>query len=204
MMICKNCGAKVPVGNRFCGQCGARVEDDGRRKQSQGSTMSGASASGQKKPNGAGYASVRQTPVKKKSSSWKKLFSLDSRDRTAQFDADDIRQNRLYAILASFGILFLIPLVAAPDSKYGRFCANQGLLFLIFGFLISVAAVVIQLILGLLTGIQVIGFLFSVLSALVGLITGLIVFGLFLFGLIAACRSQARELPLIGRFTIIR
>ena len=34
------------------------------------------------------------------------------------------------AILAYFGILVLIPILAAKDSKFARFHANQGLLFM--------------------------------------------------------------------------
>ena len=43
------------------------------------------------------------------------------------FDAEDMKKNNLMAALGC--VLFPIPLIACPDSKLGRFCANQGLVF---------------------------------------------------------------------------
>ena len=42
-------------------------------------------------------------------------------------DAADIEQNKVYAVLAYLGILFLVPLLAAPNSRYARYHANQGI-----------------------------------------------------------------------------
>ena len=52
-------------------------------------------------------------------------------DLTDQFDKADVEQNKVMAILAYFGILVLIPILAAKDSKFARFHANQGLLLCI-------------------------------------------------------------------------
>src|ERR1035437_3247453 len=45
------------------------------------------------------------------------------------FDADDVEKNKAMAILGY--IFFVIPLAAAPKSKFARFHANQGLLLFI-------------------------------------------------------------------------
>lgn len=60
-------------------------------------------------------------------------------DLTDQFDKADVEQNKVMAILAYFGILVLIPILAAKDSKFARFHANQGLLLCIamFGWIIA-------------------------------------------------------------------
>ena len=40
------------------------------------------------------------------------------------FDSNDVAQNKVMGILAYIGFLFLVPLLAAKDSKYARFHAN--------------------------------------------------------------------------------
>lgn len=40
------------------------------------------------------------------------------------FEAEDIEKNKVLSAVAY--LLFFIPLLAAPDSKYGKFHANQG------------------------------------------------------------------------------
>lgn len=42
-------------------------------------------------------------------------------DMTSQFDPRDIQNNKVMAILAYFGILVLIPIFAAKESKFARF-----------------------------------------------------------------------------------
>ena len=41
--------------------------------------------------------------------------------------AADAEQNKVFGILAYLGILCLIPLLAAKDSRFARYHANQGL-----------------------------------------------------------------------------
>ena len=41
-------------------------------------------------------------------------------------DPNDVQSNKVMAILAYFGILFLIPLLAAKESAYARYHTNQG------------------------------------------------------------------------------
>jgi hypothetical protein len=42
-------------------------------------------------------------------------------------DADDIEKNKVFAVLAYIGILFLVPLLAAPQSRFARYHTNQGI-----------------------------------------------------------------------------
>jgi uncharacterized membrane protein len=46
-------------------------------------------------------------------------------------DEQDIQQNKLWALLSYFGILFLIPLLAKKESKFAQFHAKQGLILFI-------------------------------------------------------------------------
>jgi hypothetical protein len=42
-------------------------------------------------------------------------------------DALDIEHNKIFAVLAYIGILFLVPLLAAPQSRFARYHTNQGI-----------------------------------------------------------------------------
>jgi len=46
----------------------------------------------------------------------------------------DVRDNKIWALLAYFGILVLIPLLAKKDSKFAQFHAKQGLVMFIAWF----------------------------------------------------------------------
>ena len=45
------------------------------------------------------------------------------------FDANDLRKNNVAAALGC--LLFPVPLIACPQSRFGHFCANQGLVLCI-------------------------------------------------------------------------
>lgn len=59
----------------------------------------------------------------------------DTADRTAEFDPSDIANNKVMAVLAYLGWLLLITIFAAPNSKFARFHANQGIILFICGFI---------------------------------------------------------------------
>ncbi len=107
-------------------------------------------------------------------------------DRTAEFEADDINTNKVISALAYFGILFFLPLVSCPASKFGRFHANQGLLLLIT----SVVSTIVYSV--------------PILGWIVGALLNLAIFILFLFGLINTLNGNAKELPFIGSIKIIK
>ena len=90
------------------------------------------------------------------------------------------------AILAYIGILVLVPLFAAKDSPFARFHTNQGLLLLI---------------------LHLIGWVLSFIPYIGWVACGIInvvCFVLFILGLINAVRGDAKELPLIGKYRILK
>lgn len=109
---------------------------------------------------------------------------LNTPDTTDQFDPADIERNKGVCICACFPILFWIPLVAAKDSAFGKYYANQGLIFLVTAIILSVAS-------GL---IQHIPFLGGVLSMVPGLLSLL----LLVFLLVNVGNGRAKELPVVG------
>lgn len=114
-------------------------------------------------------------------------------DYTANFDPRDIAENKTMAILAYLAILVLIPIFAAPNSRYARFHANQGLVLLI----LSVGCTILTSILGRIPFVGLIG---SLISAVVGI--GVLV--LSIMGIINAVNGQAKALPLIGKIFILK
>ncbi|MGI5881242.1 MAG: hypothetical protein ACOX6L_11815 [Syntrophomonadaceae bacterium] len=106
-------------------------------------------------------------------------------DRIPVIDAGDIEQNKTMAGLAY--IIFFLPLLACPDSQFGRFHANQALLLLLLGFGGSI----------ILTIIPIIGWILLPIFALG-------VFVLAIIGLINGFSGKVKELPLIGKFRLIK
>jgi uncharacterized membrane protein len=106
-------------------------------------------------------------------------------DATPVFDEADIQKNKTMAGLAY--ILFFLPLIACPDSKFGRFHANQGLLLLILGFAGGI----------ILSIIPIIGWILLPLFYILVLILGIM-------GLINGFGGKAKALPVIGKFRLLK
>ncbi|MBR1926894.1 MAG: hypothetical protein IJ840_03970, partial [Bacteroidales bacterium] len=103
---------------------------------------------------------------------------------TGTCDPDDINANKLMAVLAYFGILVLIPLFAAKESKYARFHVNQGLILLIC----CVVSIAISRIPGV---------------AFIAWILNIFIFVLAVIGIINAVKGKTKEIPLVGKYKII-
>ena len=100
-------------------------------------------------------------------------------------DPADAEQNKAMGILAYIGILFLVPLLAAPTSRFAKYHANQGLTL----FLLNAA-------LGVISVIPIVG--------LISLLGFLGTFALAIMGIINAVNGVMKPLPLIGQFTLLK
>ncbi|MEE0859710.1 MAG: DUF4870 domain-containing protein [Acutalibacteraceae bacterium] len=114
-------------------------------------------------------------------------------DKTMNMHPQDIEDNKVLSLFSYIGILFLIPLLACKNSQYARFHANQGIILFICNLIISVAA-------GILSVIPVVGFILCIILYIVELV--LLVFAII--GIVNAVTGKAKELPLIGKFTILK
>jgi len=99
--------------------------------------------------------------------------------------AEDIEKNKTMAGLSY--LIFFLPLVACPESKYAKFHANQSLLLLI-------TTIAGNVILGI---IPVIGWMLMPIFGLSVLLLGIM-------GLINGFGGKVKQLPLIGKFTILK
>jgi len=107
-------------------------------------------------------------------------------------DAADIEQNKIYAILAYLGPLFLVPLLAAPQSKFARYHANQGIVL----FLATVVGMVGSFILMM---VPLVACLVSVFPFVIGLAA----FFFMILGIVNAAQGETKPLPLIGQYRIL-
>ncbi len=167
MPFCEKCGAKMEEEAKFCPSCGAGV--NGQQSQySQQNTQSG---------------NFQETINK----------YMQTEDNTSEFEQEDINQNKVMAVLAYIGILVLVPLLAAPNSKYARYHANQGLLLFI-------AEICLGVVMGIFIWIPVLNIIIGILGGIVSLL--LFVFAII--GIVNACQGKAKGLPILGKFKILR
>lgn len=157
-------------------------------------------------PDGATFCSSCGTPVEAQASAQQPVNPQPqqyqaSYQQSMNNDAADAQNNKAMGVLSYFGILFLIPLFAAKQSKFAQFHARQGLTLCIFEVAYSILTAIIS---GILTATVT----FSTL-ALFGLIETILSFlNLFflviaIIGIVNACKGECKELPLIGKIDFI-
>jgi len=163
MAFCNQCGAQLQDGAQFCPSCGAQQ-----------------TPAAQQAPNGNGANGVNEFVDKTKN------MIANTADFTAQMDPADIEQNKGMAVLSYIWILFLVPIFAAPQSKFARFHANQGLVLCICFVISSIfwAIPFIKYILGTILYLAWIGFV--------------------VIGIMNCVNGKAKELPFIGRIRILK
>jgi len=111
-------------------------------------------------------------------------------------DPQDVEQNKVMAILAY--IIFLIPLFAAKDSPYARFHTNQGLLVLLLAIGLGIVFFILAFI-GALIAPALGGIIY-----IISLVCNLGVFVLVILGIVNAAQGQMKELPVIGKYRILK
>lgn len=117
---------------------------------------------------------------------------VNTADHTEEFDAADIQSNKVMAVLAYLGILILIPVFAARNSKFVRFHVNQSLA-------LWVVAMVVSVILSILGKVPLIGKAASFVSSGISIVE----FILCVLGILNACNGKAKELPIVGGIKLL-
>lgn len=123
---------------------------------------------------------------------------------TDEFDAKDIENNKVMGVLAYIGLLVLVPILAAKDSKFAKFHANQGLILLITEVILSFAVNVVFGIMSAILGFLHLGFLAVLFTALANLAVSVVCIVYIVIGIVNAANGTAKELPLIGKYRIIK
>ncbi len=157
----------------FCTKCGAAVEDYVRFCASCGAPVE----------PGAAQNNTAQTAYNK---------FTNKGNTTSAYSPDDIRKNKVVAVLCYLFTLYLIHNYAVKDSPYAKFHANQGLVLCIFEFGYNVAIIIIYIIVDFSVvwmSLFLVDILFSVL---------------LIMGIVNAATGKAKKLPLIGRITLYK
>jgi uncharacterized membrane protein len=124
-------------------------------------------------------------------------------------DPQDAEKNKLFGILAYIPFLFLIPLFAAPDSKFSKYHANQGLLLTIVAVILWIVQKIITSIIAraALKNFYNNPFGYAADGGLAVTLISLVVWGIItvlaIIGIIAANKGECKPLPIIGNFNLI-
>lgn len=183
MAFCPNCGTKLEEGKRFCPNCGTQVEAPAAPPVpsfDDGPVQAAPAPEVEYEPQ----AEPRPQAAQAAADIGNKVTQLNNTpDSTGDFDPNDVKSNKVFAVLAYFGILVLIPILAAKESPYARYHSNQGLILFI---------------------LQIIVIILGKIAGFLGTIGGLIVFILFIIGIVNAAQGRAKELPVIGKFRLLK
>ena len=107
--------------------------------------------------------------------------------------AEDIYKNKVFAVLAYIGLLFLVPLLAAPNSKFARYHTNQGLVLFLATVVCGIGSAILSI-------IPFVGCVAWILPFVV--MAGSFV--LMVIGIINAANGEYKPLPMIGHFQLIK
>jgi len=194
MAFCGKCGQQVNDGVKFCPACGAPMAAVAPTQETPPQPAAAPQQQYQQ-PQPVQQPPQAQQPQPAAGDTFSNLNN--TADSTAQFDPRDIEQHKGMSILAYFGPLVLIPILAAKDSPFARYHSNPGLLLciacIIYGIAYSILSGVILAISWRLyfvvSIIGLIGFVFAVLAVI---------------GILNAVNGRAKELPLIGKYRLLK
>ena len=111
-----------------------------------------------------------------------------------QFSKKDIEDGKLMGILSYIGILCLIPYLTEKENEFVKYHAKQGLNLFLIEVICSAGLSIIGGMLWLLIG----------LIALVSSCVGLLALALSIMGIVNVCNGEAKELPIINKFKLIK
>lgn len=120
--------------------------------------------------------------------------------------ASDAQENKLMAVLSYLGILVLIPLLAAKESRFAQYHANQGLVLLIVGVVgftgLFILSTVASFVLG---NIPVLGALIGVLlGGLLYFVAWISLMVAMIIGIVNAANGKEKSLPVIGKYNVLK
>lgn len=159
----------------FCKKCGSKLPDDASFCSSCGEVIG---------------------TTQQSQSSSVQYSVIDTSDNT-----NDVQDNKVMAVLSYIGILCLIPIFGAKDSKYAQYHASQGLTLCLFNLAYAIIVAIIKGILFNILPWTMLG-VYSVISMF--LFLGNIAFVVFaIMGIVNAVQGQMKELPIIGKIDIL-
>ena len=216
MAFCPKCGAQVDDSVKFCPVCGAEIAVQAAQAAQTPPPPVAPAPNAYNNQNNGGYnqnnqqfnqnnQQFNQNNQNNQQFNANDFMNKLGNDHTAEFDPADIQANKGICALSYLGILFFQPLVCCPNSRYGKFHANQALLLLIVMAILGIVTGIISAIChAVFPSVSLWGYSYGVngvgtfIIGLFGLVTSLVSLGGFLFGLLNTLSGKAKTLPLIG------
>ena len=197
----------------FCSKCGAQVQDGAGFCPACGQAMAAAPPQQPQQPYQEPQQQYQQPQQQYQQPQQQyqqpqQQYQQPQQQYQPQYQQpyDDVQNNKVMAILSYFGILFLIPLAtgAHKTSPFVKFHLNQGIV-------LAIVMVGWGVVYGVLTGIVTAIFFASIYAGAIGsIIIGILGLAWFfpavlcILGIVNAATGKMKQLPLIGKFTIIK
>lgn len=123
------------------------------------------------------------------------VASLMGTPESLEVTTEDAEKNKVMGIIAYLGILCIVPLIAAKDSPFAKYHANQGLVLFLGEVALCIVINILAFIFGMI-GLYFMGFVLSLvwLAPLV----------LVILGIINAAAGKCVPLPVIGGVKLIK
>ncbi|MBC5631334.1 DUF4870 domain-containing protein [Parabacteroides hominis] len=203
MAFCGTCGQQVNDGVKFCPSCGAPIgaapAPEAQPRQNIGQPVQQPAQQPVQAPFQQPAQPYQPQPSGATGNGADNKFAQfnNTADSTAGFDPQDIEQHKGMSVLAYFGPLVLIPMLAARDSAFARYHSNQGLLLCIASIIYGIAYSILSAV------ILAISWRLYFVVSLIGLV-GFVFAVLAVIGIINAVNGRAKELPIIGKYRILK
>ena len=193
MAFCPKCGKEVAADAKFCTSCGAQLGEAAKAEEVKTEEVKTEEVKTEETPE---TGETLETPAGAQQENLgdtigeKAQQLMNTPDTTSEYDPADIEANKVLSLLSYLGILWLIPLLAAPNSRFAKFHTNQGLILWIANLIVGVAGGVLAII--------------PILGWLVALALGIIMLVLMIIGIVNAVQGRAKQLPIIGKYTLLK
>ncbi len=178
MAFCGNCGTKVEDGVKFCPSCGAGINAQPQQAQTAQQNYQQQAQQNVPPTQEQTQQQYQQTPPNAGAT------QPEPKDVTYMFDPADIEKNKAMGLLGY--LIFFIPLLAAKDSPFAKFHANQGFVL----FLSYIVASVLWII--------------PILGWIAAPIVYIVITVLSIMGIINALGGKAINLPIVGKLKIFK
>ena len=182
MKVCPNCNASYEGDMKFCLQCGTPLADApvNEAPVNEAPAQEPQFQQPVQEPQFQQPAYAQPAPV-----------AADPFDHTAEFDAADISDNKVFAMLPYlFGFVgIIVAMLAAKESAYTKFHIRQALKITISSYLVLFITLV---------------FCWTFIIPIAGGVCSCILFVLVIIAFIQVCKGQAKEPAIIKNFKFFK
>ncbi len=197
MAFCNNCGNQIPDGANVCPACGAPVIS----AQPQQVQYQQPQQAQYQQPQQAQYQQPQQPQYQQP----------QPQGYVQPGAAADQSNDKMMGIFAYIGLLFLIPLFAAKNSKFARFHTGQGATLAAFEVAYSIVSVILQVVFNnvFVSRYSYWGITYTAPNAIATILCSILnlanVFFVVLavMGIVNASKGKMVKLPIIGKIDFI-